>query len=261
MNDTSPRHIPCKNCDRHFSGDYCSHCGQKVIGRFTTVFILRLIIDDLFEVNRGLLYTLKELWINPGYTALNYINGQTQRYYGPLKYLIFWTALILILTSFFNDFNTSEPVGSLLFNMHAPFSRESVDDFFTFLMHVFVPYINFVYMGLVPFLALTGYVIYFNRKYNFTEFIILYLYLCGQISFLLVIALLVLPLIGEQGAVIFTVLTIIPVFYLLIKMHKQIFNQNWFLTIVKSLAVFYVGEFLYSTFAFMVVNLIKMATY
>ena len=252
--------MKCKNCDNEFVGDYCNICGQKITNRFTLVHIWRLIIDDLFEINRGLIYTLKELWINPGKTALNYIEGKTKRYYNPLKYLIFWTAFSLILAPFFKDLKTINSIESLVINSHTSFSGESLGDFFSIYIQVLVHYTNLFYLGLVPFLSITGYVLYFKRKHNFTELTILYLYLCGQISFLLVIMIPlrpIVPIVGIQGELIFKVFTGVPVFYLLIKMHKQFFHDTWFNATIKSLLIFYIGHFLYWTTGFVIVNLAK----
>lgn len=250
--------IKCKNCDNEFVGNYCNLCGQKITNRFTLLHIWGLIADDLFEIDRGLLFTVKELWINPGNTALNYIEGKTKPYYSPLKYLIFWTALFLILAPFFKDLRAVDSIESLIINSHPPFSGESLEDFSALYLHVLSHYTNLFYLGLVPFLSITGYVIYLRKKYNFTEFIILYTYLCGQISFLLIAAILLSPIVGKQGELIFIVFTIVAVLYFLLKMHRQFFHENWFKTILKSLAILYVGQLLYMISAFIIANFAKM---
>lgn len=254
--------MKCKNCDNEFVGNYCNICGQKITTRFTLVHIWRIIVDDLLEIDRGLIYTLKELWVNPGKTTLNYIEGKTKRYYSPLKYLIFWTAVFLILAPFFRSLKGDVSIESLIINSHTPFSGESLDDFFFIYLQVLTHYTNLFYLGMVPFLSITSYAIYFKKKYNFTELTILYTYLCGQICFLLVVTTPLSLAVGKQGESIFMAFTLVAelvaVLYLLIKMHRQFFRENWFKTIIKSLAILYFGQILYLTSAFVIVNLAKV---
>src|SRR5690349_6476738 len=100
MNDTVQNDITCKTCGNIFKGQYCNACGQKEIKRFTGSFLWQAFHKDVFEIDNGLWLTYGELWLRPGKMVLSYIHGATKKYYSPLKYLIFWTALYLIIQPF-----------------------------------------------------------------------------------------------------------------------------------------------------------------
>jgi hypothetical protein len=87
----------------------------------------------LLDVDRGLLLTFKELWVHPGVMILNYIQGKSKQYYSPLKYLLFWSALDLLVVAFKYDVPWNFLKG-LIANSNAPFSAKSFDDLKTFLI-------------------------------------------------------------------------------------------------------------------------------
>ena len=130
MNANIGQSTTCKNCNTIFHGQYCNVCGQKLINRFTLSFLWQGFHKDIFEVDNGLLLTYRDMWVRPGTMVLEYISGATKKYYSPLKYLIFWTALYLIIQPFIakEDIDRMEEhsITSLMLNSHSPFSRDSL---------------------------------------------------------------------------------------------------------------------------------------
>lgn len=250
--------MKCKNCDNDFIGNYCPICGQRVIDRLTIRHISKLIIDDVFDIDKGLIFTLKQLWINPGKTALDFIHGKTKNYYSPLKYLIFWTALFLIQSQFIGSDKNIESIESLVNNTPTPFSAESFNSFFSIYIQVLIHYTNFFYLGMVPFLTIISYIIYYKKKYFVTELSIPYLYLCGQLAFVLVITSFVLSIFGSGISLILILSTTVALLYLIIQLHRQFFKENWIKTIIKSLTILYLGQILYLATAYSIINLLMM---
>lgn len=83
----------CRNCGRELSPDdrYCHHCGQKVItGRVTLKELLHQGFRAVLSLEKGLLFTTRELACRPGHVVRDYLSGRTVIYYNPLKYMIFW---------------------------------------------------------------------------------------------------------------------------------------------------------------------------
>jgi Protein of unknown function (DUF3667) len=80
--------VTCKNCNTPFQGTYCNQCGQHAIQRFNFSYLWSLLSQDLFEVDRGLWHTMKDLTVRPGYMIHDFLNGKTRQYFSPLKYLI-----------------------------------------------------------------------------------------------------------------------------------------------------------------------------
>ncbi|HEU5290456.1 MAG TPA: DUF3667 domain-containing protein [Cyclobacteriaceae bacterium] len=250
--------MECKNCNNEFVGNYCNECGQKVMDRLTIKSLWRLIVDDVFEIDKGLLYTVKQLWISPGKTALDFIHGRTKKYYSPLKYLIFWTAIYFILISLldFKD-HESKSIKNLVFNSSRPFSPESFDDFGNLYLEVISRYLDLFYFGMILFLKIVSYFIYRKRGFFFTELSVLYIYLLGQLVLILTLS---IPLVYlfNNIAIYMLLPEMIVVLYLLFKSHKEFFADTWIKTIIKSLAILYIGQLIYGATAYVALNLIKI---
>lgn len=255
--------MKCKNCENDFVGSYCNECGQKVMDRLTIKGVWNLIIDDVFEVNKGLLYTLKQLWVNPGKTSLDFINGKTKNYYSPLKYLIFWTAIYFILNSLIDN-RQGQSIENLIFNQSKPFSAGSFRDYMDIYQEMIFRHPDIFYLGLTPFLAIVSFVIYRKRKFHFTELLILYLYILGQIIFVVAVTIPLISLFGDKRLedykwmLAFMIPLIAIVIYLVIKSHKQFFNETWTKSSVKGLTILYVGQLIYGLTTLLILNFIKL---
>lgn len=250
----------CKNCDSTFQGEFCNSCGQRVMPRFTGSFLWQGLHKDLFEVDKGLLLTLKELWANPGKMVLAYVNGRTKSYYSPLKYLIFWTAIYFIIQPLVNkEDNGFLSLSNLLLNAHHPFSRESLEDFVQGSFQFMTMNVDLFFIGLIPFVSTTSYFLHPSSNFNFTENIILFTYFSGQVVFIVVIMIVLTPQVNAIKEFSFWVLIppIIIQYYILIKMIKQFFNQSWGSAIWRGLVGYYSGMILYFGAQFLVFNLVK----
>src|SRR5688572_509725 len=97
----------CKGCGAMINGNYCSLCGQKVIDRFSLRYLWSLLHADLLEVDRGWWLTFKDLTLRPGPTIESYLNGNTKRYFSPIKYLLLISALFYLLITIEQTFNST----------------------------------------------------------------------------------------------------------------------------------------------------------
>ena len=63
----------CKNCKEVVSGNYCSNCGQSVkLRRIDSRYIMRE-IANAFSAEKGMLYTIKKVFISPGESVKRYL--------------------------------------------------------------------------------------------------------------------------------------------------------------------------------------------
>ncbi|MBD0260900.1 MAG: DUF3667 domain-containing protein, partial [Cytophagales bacterium] len=102
---TCPGEI-CKNCAHCLEGQYCCHCGQSAgTSRIMTEEVLKDALFSVVKVNRGFLFTAKELSLRPGKAVQGYLTGHRVNYYSPHKYLFFIGAITSFLTSRFHSFS------------------------------------------------------------------------------------------------------------------------------------------------------------
>jgi hypothetical protein len=163
----------CKNCTRPFEGLYCYHCGQPAATRrITTREILTDTLFSVVKVNRGFLFTAKELSLRPGAAIRRYLAGQRVAYYAPHKYLFFIGAVTSFLTSRYHSFSSE---------------YTSVDAFggdtHSFLRAFFAyadTYATLINIVTIPVFALFSFLLFRRSGYNYAEHLVLNTYITAQ---------------------------------------------------------------------------------
>jgi hypothetical protein len=84
----------CLNCDTPVLQNYCPNCGQKSTTHRYSIkhFIEHDFIHGVWHVDKGIFFTLKELFTNPGHSIRRFIEGKRVNYFS------FVTLILLILT-------------------------------------------------------------------------------------------------------------------------------------------------------------------
>lgn len=113
------------------------------------------------------------------------------------------------------------------------------------------------FLGAVPFLSLMSSLVYRRRKLFFTELTVPYLYLSGQLTTIVVLVVPALVVFGDQAVLPWMLVTLLIVYYLIFKMHKQIFNDSWLRAISKSLFIIWGGQMIYGLVTYLVFNVWK----
>lgn len=63
----------CNNCNHELTGKYCSGCGQPVqLKRIDSHYIMHE-IEHVLHIEKGILFTIKELLIRPGQNIREFI--------------------------------------------------------------------------------------------------------------------------------------------------------------------------------------------
>jgi len=93
------RMVRCLNCGRMFESMYCPDCGQKrTVKRYNWKGVLRSVTNGLLSPESGFLYTVKELFLRPGPTTRNYLEGKRIRIFSPFPFM-FLTGTIFAAAS------------------------------------------------------------------------------------------------------------------------------------------------------------------
>lgn len=174
--------IHCKNCGNSFHGHYCNNCGQDAhTGKIDKHFIYHEIQHGLFHIDKGILYTLKELFTNPGKTIRVFIEGKRVRHFKPLAFLLVMAGLYAFVKHYMNASFIINPDTT---NKYANAAIEAVNDFIKTHFAIYVllqlPVSSYIY-----------YLIFKKYNTNYTEQLVINAYLSGQRIF---ISLLLLPI-------------------------------------------------------------------
>lgn len=94
------QHKNCLNCNHHLYSNFCSHCGQKAsTHRFSISHLLtHEFLHGLMHIDKGILFTLKELFTRPGHSIREYIQGKRINHYH------FLSLLLIIVGAFIYSF-------------------------------------------------------------------------------------------------------------------------------------------------------------
>ena len=80
----------CKNCGQHFKGNFCNNCGQSAdTQELNFKFLRKNIFKLMFKyLDKGILYTSKQLFTRPGNAIREYIEGKRVNHFEPFALLV-----------------------------------------------------------------------------------------------------------------------------------------------------------------------------
>lgn len=171
--------MTCKNCNYNVAPDYnyCADCGGKIVRNRLTLKNLALHFSEHFlNYDNTFLKTFITLFTKPEKVIDGYINGLRKKYVNVISYFAIALTLsgimIFVLNKFFPATISIEswtPAGSANFQeKNMAFTQE---------------YQSILYMLMVPLYALTSQLVFLNiKKYNYTEHIVINMYLSAHFS-------------------------------------------------------------------------------
>ena len=97
----------CLNCHTEVTSNFCPNCGQKTsTQRITFRSFSQNLASDVIDTDKGILFNLKNLTLNPGKSVNNYIDGKRKNIFNPISYAIIAITVYLIVSKYFGV-NTS----------------------------------------------------------------------------------------------------------------------------------------------------------
>lgn len=181
--------ITCKNCNHQFEGNFCNNCGQTANTHeinFTSV--LHEIQHGIFHIDKGIIYTSKELFKRPGYTIKEYLNGKRVKHFKPFAYIFILSTIYVLLTkashktSFLNQF---------LLGMSDASSKKpnSVLGSFGEIAQWMANHYAYTTLIIIPIISLSSYLCFLKTKNNFFQHLILNSFIAGQrtVAFLIIL--------------------------------------------------------------------------
>ena len=167
----------CKNCDNIVDGNFCTHCGQNSkVDKLNLPNFLTEISDSVFQLNRGLLYTIKELFTRPGNAIRDFIQGKRKEYFKPIAYVL-TLSTIYFLVSQISDSPT-------LIDDFLSGASEGVQDKDSITKFPIVDWLsnNYAYttLLLIPIFSLASFISFLGLGRNYLENIVINSYITGQ---------------------------------------------------------------------------------
>lgn len=245
--------MTCKNCKNDLLDPqlFCNNCGAKVIkNRLTLRNLFSDFIGQFFNYDNKAFKTITHLLTEPENVILGYIKGVRKRYINPVSfYAISITIsglLLFLLNKFFANLVSLEWMGTNVAGAGEDGFRRTME------------YQGIISLVSVPVYAFLSKLMFLkNKKLNFTEHVVAYLYMVGAfsiISFILTVISLILGFNYFKTVYFLLVLQIIYVAYCL----KRIFSLSVVKIFTKTLlffllvvSIYIVGAIIYVGFLYL----------
>jgi hypothetical protein len=92
----------CKNCNTEVTLNYCPNCGQpKQLKRINGHYIIHE-IEHVLHFEKGILYTIRELLMNPGKNVQQFITENRSRLVKPIIFIIITSLIYSVINHFFH---------------------------------------------------------------------------------------------------------------------------------------------------------------
>ena len=120
--------ITCKSCGNTFKGQYCNHCGEKVITEKDRKlrYFLGDFINSLTFADSKFWRTLKIILIHPGSLSHHFIEGRRKPFMKPISIFLF-ANLIYFLFPLINTFTTNLELQTNAKFIHSGLAKEMVE--------------------------------------------------------------------------------------------------------------------------------------
>jgi len=97
-----PQSMNCKNCSAEVTLNYCPNCGQQAnIKRINGHYIVHE-IEHVLHFEKGILYTIRELLVNPGENVRHFLTENRSRLVKPIIFVIVTSLIYTLVTHFFH---------------------------------------------------------------------------------------------------------------------------------------------------------------
>ncbi len=170
--------MKCKNCENEVDGNFCTNCGQNTrVDKLNLPNFLVEISDSIFQLNRGLLYTIKKLFYSPGHTIREFLDGKRKEYFKPLAFVLVLSTVYYLVSQltesntilddfFLGSSNAAEDKGEYK-KPSALLDWTSNNYAYTTLL-------------LIPFFSLATFIAFIGLGRNYLEHIVINSFITGQ---------------------------------------------------------------------------------
>jgi len=158
----------CINCNTEVTQSYCPNCGEaKELERIDGHYIMHE-IQHVLHLEKGFLYTIRELIIRPGKNVKNYLTTNRSRLVKPILFIILTSLFYTIVNNIFH-----------IEDSYIKFSGEEMTST-TYIFQWIQAHYGYANIIMGIFIALWCKLFFKKYKYNFFEILILLCFVMGM---------------------------------------------------------------------------------
>ncbi|MEQ5789649.1 DUF3667 domain-containing protein [Muricauda sp. NFXS6] len=193
--------MTCKNCDARLRTDflYCPACGAKVIRNRITVKNLWVdFLERYFNLDNTFIRTFVHLFTKPEVVIEGYLQGIRRKYLNPISYIGIALTLSGIIV-----FLMAKSIDFMQFDV---FDTGAQTVYQEKLMGFILDYQALIFLVYIPLMAISGWLCFDEKKYNFAERMIIFMYALAHFSLFIFIPSVLLLLIIPEHYITFSLI-------------------------------------------------------
>ena len=191
----------CKNCEQIADGKFCANCGQKTsVERINFANFLKELSSSVFQINKGLFYTLKELFVRPGDSIRDYLSGKRKYHFKPIAYAFTLSTIYFLLSkSLEGQTYLDDALGGFLnYDSEIPSNQLATIKWLS-------KHFAYIMLTCLPFYAFATFIAFWGSGFNYLEHIILNAYIIGQQAIFYAISSILLPITNNHDFLVFII--------------------------------------------------------
>ncbi|WP_026706172.1 DUF3667 domain-containing protein [Flavobacterium soli] len=172
----------CKNCKTNFSGNFCNNCGQSAETHpINFHYLWHDIQHGVFHFDKGLFFTIRELFVRPGEAIREFIYGKRVSHFKPVAMVFLLGSIYGLLYHYF-DIGTPHQ-----FTADADSKTVAINNLVNNWM---ASHYALATMLMLPFVSISSYWAFYKTGYNLVEHFVMNSFITAQ---KLVVSLLLFP--------------------------------------------------------------------
>jgi len=167
----------CLNCNTKLVGKFCSNCGQDAnTHRINSHFLWHDIQHGLTHVDKGMLFTIKELFTRPGNSIRQFLEGKRIKHFKPISLVIILAGAYGFLSHYYEINILSSNIQISGSGSEYAHAKKVVDNIIDWVSEHYA----LVTLIQLPVLALGTYLGFKKVDYNFLEHLVINSFLTAQ---------------------------------------------------------------------------------
>ena len=224
--------IVCKNCENKFQANFCPECGQKsTVKRLCVHSIVHDIIHYFTHADKGIFFTIKEMFRNPSFVIQEYIDGKRKKYFNPFTFVLISStisAYLIYKLKFYQKLQIQENTAKTPNEIAELIRQTSV---------LLEQYGKLITVFMIPLLASISIVFYARKKLNYAEHLSVFAFVFGQINIVYIFITLLGYFIMPDQYFWANMLYQLTFLYYLSIVFSGLFKEHILLSIIKSLFI------------------------
>ncbi|MFK7833884.1 MAG: DUF3667 domain-containing protein [Winogradskyella sp.] len=250
--------MDCKNCHKTLrdTQKFCDDCGAKVIrNRLTPKVLLTQVNEQFLSLDNTFLRTFIDLFKKPDIVIDGYINGTRKKYIDVITfYAVSLTILgfqMFLLQKLFPEFLESS---NNAFTDNFKVSSDGNDMASANFSNVMNNYQGVVFSIFMPLMAIGTWVVFMGKqKHNYTEHVVINLYIAAQTIFFSAIIFIFLAVINVLDFLTATFIVSIPTILYGAYVFKKIYQSSYINALLRYLAAYIIYMIVFTVIIVLIV--------